>query len=388
MDTNNTSIADEQPLTRIDAHAEEDARRLLGRPKISRRRRLLRPLLFALLPLALVAGGYEYVEGGQVMSTDNAYVQAQSSGISTDVSGIVASVAVRNNQHVKKGDVLFRLRDEPFRIALDGAMAQLGTVRNQVLTQQASYKQAVVQIDQAKADLPYYTSVFKRQQDLVSSVVASRATYDQAEHDVTSTHQKVMVAQAQAQAMLAQLGYDENQPVENNPFYKQAKSAVDEAQRDLNDTAVRAPFDGIVTNVDSLQVGSYLRASQAAFSLVSDTNIWVDASPKETELTYVARGQKAVVTVDTYPGVVWTGVVDSISPASGSSFSLLPAQNTTGNWVKVVQRIPMRVTLDPADGKPPLRVGMSVVVEVDTGHARGLPLAIQGLLDRFHGWHG
>lgn len=387
MDTNNTSIADEQPLTRIDAHAEEDARRLLGRPKISRRRRLLRPLLFALLPLALVAGGYEYVEGGQVMSTDNAYVQAQSSGISTDVSGIVASVAVRNNQHVKKGDVLFRLRDEPFRIALDGAMAQLGTVRNQVLTQQASYKQAVVQIDQAKADLPYYTSVFKRQQDLVSSVVASRATYDQAEHDVTSTREKIMVAQAQAQAMLAQLGYDENQPVENNPFYKQAKSAVDEAQRDLNDTAVRAPFDGIVTNVDSLQVGNYLRAAQPAFSLVSDSNIWVDASPKETELTYVARGQKAVVTVDTYPGVVWTGVVDSISPASGSSFSLLPAQNTTGNWVKVVQRIPMRVTLDPADGKPPLRVGMSVVVEVDTGHARGLPLAIQGLLDRFHGWH-
>ena len=387
MDTNNTSIADERPLTRIDADAEEKARRLLGRSTIPRRRRLLRPALFALLPLALVAGGYEYVEGGQVMSTDNAYVQAQSSGVSTDVSGIVASVEVRNNQYVKKGDVLFRLRDEPFRIALDGAMAQLGTVRNQVLTQQASYKQAVAQIDQAKADLPYYTSVFKRQQDLVSSVVASRATYDQAEHDVTSTHQKVMVAQAQAQAMLAQLGYDANQPVEDNPFYKQAKSAVDEAQRDLNDTAVRAPFDGIVTNVDSLQVGSYLRASQAAFSLVSDTNIWVDASPKETELTYVERGQKAMVTVDTYPGVVWTGVVDSISPASGSSFALLPAQNTTGNWVKVVQRIPMRVTLDPSSGKPPLRVGMSVVVEVDTGHARGLPLAVQGLLDRLHGWH-
>ena len=387
MDTNNTSIADERPLTRIDADAEEKARRLLSQSTIPRRRRLLRPALFALLPLALVAGGYEYVEGGQVMSTDNAYVQAQSSGVSTDVSGIVASVEVRNNQYVKKGDVLFRLRDEPFRIALDGAMAQLGTVRNQVLTQQASYKQAVAQIDQAKADLPYYTSVFKRQQDLVSSVVASRATYDQAEHDVTSTHQKVMVAQAQAQAMLAQLGYDANQPVEDNPFYKQAKSAVDEAQRDLNDTAVRAPFDGIVTNVDSLQVGSYLRASQAAFSLVSDTNIWVDASPKETELTYVERGQKAMVTVDTYPGVVWTGVVDSISPASGSSFALLPAQNTTGNWVKVVQRIPMRVTLDPSSGKPPLRVGMSVVVEVDTGHARGLPLAVQGLLDRLHGWH-
>ena len=383
MDTNNTSIVDEQPVTRADAPIPGKA----PRQAVPRRRGLLRPFLFALLPLALVGGGYEYVDGGQVMSTDNAYVQAQSAGISTDVSGLVATVAVRNNQHVKQGDVLFRLRDEPFRIALDGAQAQLGTVRNQVLTQQASYRQALAQIDQAKADLPYYETVFKRQQDLASSVVASRASYDQAQHDLTDMRQKVMVAQAQAQAMLAQLGYDANQPVEDNPFYKQAKSAVDAAQRDLDDTVVRAPFDGVVTNVDALQVGSYLRASQPGFSLVSDTDMWVDASPKETELTYVVRGQKAVVTVDMYPGSVWTGVVDSISPASGSSFSLLPAQNTTGNWVKVVQRIPMRIRLDPSDGKPPLRVGMSVVVEVDTGHARGLPLAVQGWLDRLRGRH-
>ena len=160
---------------------------------------------------------------------------------------------------------------------------------------------------------------------------------------------------------------------------------MDSAQRDLNDTVVRAAFDGVVTNVDSLQVGSYLRASQPGFSLVSDTNLWVDASPKETGLTYVRPGQAVTVTVDTYPGVAWTGTVESISPASGSSFSLLPAQNTTGNWVKVVQRIPMRVRLDLAAGKPPLRVGMSVVVDVDTGHTRDLPMALQGLLDLVRG---
>ncbi len=382
MDTNNTSIVDDEPLTRRDAPAAPEPR---VRPPAARRR-VLRPLLFALLPVAVIAGAYGYVTGGQVMSTDNAYVQAQSVGVATDVSGLVATIEVHDNQHVKKGDVLFRLKDASFRIALEGAEAQLGTVRNQVLTQQAAYRQSLAQIEQAKSDIPYYETVFKRQQDLAASVVASRATYDQAQHELTSMRQKVVVAQAQAQAVLAQLGYDANQPVEDNPFYKQAKSAVDAAERDLDDTVVRAPFDGVVTNVDALQVGSYLRASQSGFSLISDTDLWVEASPKETELTYVVPGQQAVVTVDTYPGTEWTGVVESISPASGSSFSLLPAQNTTGNWVKVVQRIPMRVRLDLSN-KPPLRVGMSVVVAVETGHARGLPTALQALLDRVRGRH-
>ncbi len=353
-----------------------------------RKRGLVRPLLFALLPVALVVGGYDYVTGGQVMSTDNAYVQARSLGVSTDVSGTVAAIEVHDNQHVDKGQVLFRLRSDSFRIAIEGAEAQLGTVRNQVLTLQASYKQSVSQIAQAKADLPFYEATFKRQQDLLSNNFASKAAYDTAEHDVTATRQRVSVAEAQAQSMLAQLGNDASQPIEMNPFYLQAQSAVDNARRDLDDTIVRAPFAGIVTNVDALQVGGYLKASQAAFSLISDQDVWIEASPKETELTYVKPGQTATVTVDTYPDVTWDGTVESISPASGSSFSLLPAQNTTGNWVKVVQRIPMRirVTLDPS--KPPLRVGMSAVVGVETGHARGLPDMVQHAVDwvrdRFH----
>ncbi len=356
-------------------------------PPARRKRGLMRPLLFALLPVALVIGGYDYVTGGQVMSTDNAYVAAQTLGVSTDVSGTVAAIEVHDNELVKKGQVLFRLRPNSFQIALDGALAQLGTVRNQVLTLQATYKQSLSQIEQAKADLPYYQTAFKRQQDLINSAVASKAIFDQAQHDLISTQQRVQVAQSQAQAMLAQLGGDANQPVEQNPFYLQAKAAVDNAQRDLNDTVVKAPFDGIVTNVEALQVGQYLQAAQAGFSLISNTNMWVEASPKETELTYVRPGQTATVTIDTYPDDTWKGTVESISPASGSSFSLLPAQNTTGNWVKVVQRIPMRVRLDVDPNKPPLRVGMSVVVGVDTGHARGLPTFVQELVDRFKGRH-
>jgi len=353
------------------------------------KRNLLRPLLFALLPVALVIGGYEYVTGGKVMSTDNAYVAARSLGVSTDVSGTVAAVEVHDNQHVEKGQVLFRLKSASFRVALEGAEAMLGTVRNQVLTLQASYKQSLSQIAQAKADLPFYETSYKRQQELLSAAYASKAAYDAAEHELTATRQRVSVAEAQAQSMLAQLGGDADQPLELNPFYLQAKSAVDNAGRDLDDTIVRAPFSGVVTNVDALQVGGYLKAAQAGFSLISDRDIWIEASPKETELTYVKPGEPATVTVDTYPDLAWHGTVQSISPASGSSFSLLPAQNTTGNWVKVVQRIPMRVQLELDPAKPPLRVGMSVVVDVETGHARGLPDAVQHALDWVKGhMHG
>jgi membrane fusion protein (multidrug efflux system) len=315
------------------------------------------------------------------MSTDNAYVQANTVGVSTDVSGTVASIEVHDNELVKKGQVLFRLKQDSFKIALAGAQAQLGTVRNQILTLKATYEQAEAQIAQAKADIPYYQANFKRQADLKSSSAYNKAAYDLAQQQLVAAQQKVKVAETAAAAALAQLGNDPNQTVEENPFYQQAKSAVDDAQRELNDTVVRAPFDGIVTNVPALQVGQYLKAAQPAFSLVSTTDIWVEASPKETELTYVRPGQPVTVTVDTYPGVEWKGVVASISPASGSSFSMLPAQNTTGNWVKVVQRIPMIVKLTDLADKPQLRVGMSVIVDVDTGHARGLPPLISRLFD-------
>lgn len=355
-------------------------------PELPRRRRNpTRTILFAALPVVLVIGGYYYVTGGQTMSTDNAYIGADVVGVSTDVSGLVASIEVKENQLVKKGDVLFRLKPDSFQIALQGAKAQLGVARNQILNLQASYKQTLAEIAQAEADLPYFQTSFDRQQSLINSSAASKAVFDSAKHDLDAAQQKVSVAKAQAASTLAQIGGDANQPVEQNPTYLQAKAAVDDAQRQLDDTVVRASFDGVVTNVNSLQVGAYLAAAQQGFSLVSSDNMWIAASPKETELTYVKPGQKVSISVDTYPGVVWKGTVASISPASGSSFSLLPAQNTTGNWVKVVQRIPMRVNIDDAAGKPPLRVGMSTEVDVDTGHARGLPDFLSSLLGRSGG---
>ncbi len=346
-----------------------------------RRRSLKRPILFALLPIALVAGGYYYVTGGQIMETDNAYLQADMVGVTTDVAGIVASVDVHENEDVKAGQVLFRLKPDSFRIALEGAEAKLASARNQLLNLKASYAQTLAQIAQVEADIPYYQTVFDRQQTLISNSAASHATYDDAKHNLEAAKQKVSVAQAQAATTLAELGGDANQPIEKNPLYLEAKSAVDDAQRELDHATVRAPFDGVVTNVNALQTGSYLDAAQQAFSLVSTKNMWIAANPKETELTYVKPGQPVSITVDTYPGVEWKGKVASVSPASGASFALLPAQNTSGNWVKVVQRIPMRVTIDGTDGKPPLRVGMSTLIAVDTGHARGLPDSVRKLLE-------
>jgi membrane fusion protein (multidrug efflux system) len=343
-----------------------------GRRDVSKRS-LLRPVLFALLPIALIAGGYLYVTGGAVMETDNAYVQADTVGISTDVSGMVQQVLVSDNQKVAKGDVLFKLDPKPFRLALDRAEAQVGNTRNDLLAMQASYRNMEAQVQQARADVDFNMTNFKRQEQLLTNNFTPRATYDAAKNNLQNAQQKLASLQQQLEGLAANLNGNPNAPIADHPRYKDAVAARNEAARQLDHTVVHAPFDGIVTNVPTLQPGQYLAAATVAFNLVSSDHVWVQANPKETELTYVRPGQKAAIEVDTYPGVEWSGTVDSISPASSSSFSLLPSENSSGNWVKVVQRIPLRVRVQNAPGKPPLRVGMSVELSVNSGHARGLP---------------
>jgi membrane fusion protein (multidrug efflux system) len=343
------------------------------------RRSWRRPLMFALLPVVLAFGGYFYVTGGAVMSTDNAYVQADMVGLSTDVAGIVTQVLVHDNQKVAKGDILFKLDPLQFQLALDRAEAQVGNTRNDLVALQASYRNMQAQVGQAQKDVDFNTVNFQRQEQLIANNFTPRATFDTARNTLQGSQQKLASLQQQLAGLAANLNGDPDAAIENHPKYKDAVAARDEAARQLAHTVVRAPFAGIVTNVPSLQPGQYLAAAATAFNIVSSDHVWVQASPKETELTYVKPGQKVTVDVDTYPGERWAGTVDSISPASASSFSLLPAENTSGNWVKVVQRIPMRVRVNNAPGKPPLRVGMSVEVNVDTGHARGFPGFLTGL---------
>jgi membrane fusion protein (multidrug efflux system) len=348
-------------------------------PRKLNKKSMRRPLMFALLPVALVVGGYFYVTGGAVMSTDNAYVQADMVGLSTDVAGIVTQVLVHDNQKVAQGDMLFKLDPLQFRLALDRAEAQIGNTRNDLVALQASYRNMQAQVEQAQKDVDFNMVNFKRQEQLLANNFTPKATYDAARNTLQGSQQKLASLQQQQAGIAANLNGDPDAPIENHPRYKDAVAARDEAARQLAHTVVRAPFAGIVTNVPSLQPGQYLAAAAVAFNIVSSDHVWVQASPKETELTYVTPGQKVTVDVDTYPGERWAGTVESISPASASSFSLLPAENTSGNWVKVVQRIPMRILVNNAPGKPPLRVGMSVEVNVDTGHARGLPGFMTGL---------
>jgi len=358
----------EQPGPPFDASSEPEKQQ-------SPRRRWLRWSLFAVLPVALILSGYWYVTGGRVMSTDNAYVEADKVGITTDISGIVKEIDVNNNQHVEAGQVLFRFDDLPFRLALERATAQVGNVANDLNALKANYRDMQEQIKQALLDVDYYQRQFDRQQDLVNRKVVSEVTFDTARRNLQTAQQKFASLNQQLAAIAANLNGDPNIPVELHPRYRDAVAQRDEAARQLDHTIVKAPFAGIVTNVPAIAPGKYLQSSMTAFYLVATDHVWVDANPKETELTYVRPGQAVTATVDTYPGQEWHGTVESISPAAAQEFSLLPAQNTSGNWVKVVQRIPMRMQLDRKDRNlPPLRAGMSVVVNVDTGHPRGLPL--------------
>jgi membrane fusion protein, multidrug efflux system len=335
---------------------------------------LLRPLMFAVLPLALIIGAYWYIRGGQVVSMDDAYVEADKVGVSTDVPGTVADVAVTENQHVEAGQILYRLDDLQLRLALARAEAQIGTVRDALNALKANYRDMQSQIEQAQNDIGYFDTEFHRQQDLLAAHVASQSTFDNARRSLQNAQQRLASLNQQLGAIAANLDDDPTGAVEKKPRYLDAVAQRDEAARQLAHTVVKAPFAGIVTNVPSIAPGKYLQASATAFYLVAADHVWVVANPKETELTYVRTGQSASVMVDTYPDTQWSGSVESISPAAAQEFSLLPAQNTSGNWVKVVQRIPVRVRIDTNDKSlPPLRPGMSVEVDVDTGHSRGLP---------------
>jgi membrane fusion protein, multidrug efflux system len=361
--------------------------RTSARDKVRRlsRRDRIRWGLFALLPLVLLAGGYYYVTGGQVMSTDDAYVQAEKVGISTDVSGIVQDVAVKDNQHVQAGQVLYRLDPRQFQIALDNAKANLAQVAMSIEAMKQDYKRMMSDTAAQQAQVDLDQTNYDRNAMLLKTATVSQAVFDQARYTLENDKGKLAALQQQTKVQLAKLGGNPDIATTDHPQYRQAQAQVDEAQRQLDHTIVTAPFAGTVTDVPAIAPGKYLAASTTAFFLVDTDHVWVDATPKETELTYVRPGQPVTVTVDMYPDHEWHGVVESVSPAAAQEFSLLPAQNTSGNWVKVVQRVPMRVRLDTGDKNlPPLRAGMSVEVDVDTGHARGLPHFITSLFHHPH----
>lgn len=338
-----------------------------------RRRHWLRWALFLLLPLVLIVGGYFYLRSSRYVSTDDALVQADQVGLSTDVSGLVEKIDVRESQRVVAGQPLFNLDPLPFRLKLDQAQAQLGTARDNIGALKANYQNLQAQIVKAKDQVAFDQRQYDRQAILAHEQFAAQAALDQAWMNLRTPQQSLASLRAQLAGTAASLDGNPNLPVEQYSQYRQALAQRDEDARELRDTVVRAPYAGYATNVPALQPGMYLSASTTGFYLVRTPRVWIEAQPKETKLTYVQPGQPVAVTVDTYPGHTWHGTVESIAPAAQSQFSLLPAQDTSGNWVKVVQRIPLRVQVDTGSQHLPLRSGMSAEISVDTGRVHGVP---------------
>jgi membrane fusion protein (multidrug efflux system) len=331
-----------------------------------------RPLLI-LGPLALVVGALGlYLVTGRYVSEEDAYVQAVNVSISPQVAGQVVTIAARSNAPVRKDDALFNLDPEPYRIALANAEAQRGIARDQARTLVETYRSRLKQIDEAKATADYAQTNYERQQHLFDTGAVPRATLDAAIRDLQSAKANLASLQREAAAALAQLGGNPDMPIDEQSSVKQAQAAVDSAARNLRLTFIAAPFDGIPNNVESIAVGAFLNAGQSAFPLVSIHDIYVEANIRETDLTYVRQGDPARVTVDAYPDMPLDAKVTTLAPASGSVFALLPPQNATGNWVKVVQRIPIRLSFAEIPDGLALRAGMSVKVSIDTGHRRSL----------------
>jgi membrane fusion protein (multidrug efflux system) len=308
------------------------------------------------------------------ISSDDSYVQAATLMVSTDVSGLVQTVNVREGETVKKGQVLFTLDPHPFQIALDNAKAQLAQVGQTVVATKADYQSMLSSAQAQQAQVALDQRNFERYAALLKENAIAPATYDQARLTLATAQAQLVSLQQTAQTQLAKLNGNPNIAAEQTPQYMQMQAAVDEAQRQLDHAIVRAPFDGVVAEVDSLQPGTLVISAMSAFTttsavgLVATDNVWVESHMKETDLTHVRAGDPVSITIDTYPGRTWTGHVQAISAASGSTFSALPSENASGNWVKVTQRIPVRIAIDRHKGDPVLSAGMSAVVEIDTGH--------------------
>ena len=345
---------------------------LPGRSARPLKHRLRLPLMIAGPLIVLVLGGYYYVTGGRYVSTDDAYTQSARTTISANVGGEVAEIDVQDNQRVAKGDVLFKLDERPYQIALEEAQAQLAAAKLQVEALKATYRQKQSELKAAQDTAAFQQREFDRRKTLAENGVYPKAQLDQALHAAQNASQQVISTQQQMANILASLGGAVDMPVEKHPSIRQVQALVDRAALNLSYATVRAPEQGVVTKVEQLQVGDHINAATPVFSLVSTDDLWIEANFKETDLAHMRPGQTATIDVDSYPDRTFTAEVVSVSPGTGSVFSLLPAENATGNWVKVVQRLPVRLAIKDADPQRPLHAGLSATVEVDTHYEHPL----------------
>jgi membrane fusion protein, multidrug efflux system len=332
-----------------------------------------RMILLVVVPLiALAIALAFYLAGGRYISTDNAYVGAQKVLITPDISGKVARVLVREGQHVAAGDELFEIDPTPFELTLRQAQGKLDAVRTDFANLKSNYQSLsrLVELGQQAVDLKRRD--VERKTGLVAKASGTQVDLDNANVARLTAELQLQFGRQQLSSTLNQLLGNAELPIEEFPPYRQAKAALDQAKRDLDHTVLRAPIAGTATQVDNIQLGRFVMTGTPVFSVIDDTAPWVDANPKETDITYLRAGQKVDIDVDSFPDRTFHGTVASVSPGTGAQFAILPPQNANGNWVKVVQRVPVRIVFDQGQDLARLRAGMSVNVDIDTGRRRTL----------------
>jgi membrane fusion protein (multidrug efflux system) len=340
----------------------------------------LRAILLVVVPtIAAAAGLWFYLSGGRYISTDNAYVGAQKVLITPDISGKISRIVVREGQHVAPGDVLFEIDPEPFQLALAQAEAKLAGVKVQLANLKSNAKSFNTLADLSKKSFDLKQRDVDRKTSLLASKAASQLDVDTSEAAAVQAELILEFTVQQQTSTLNQLLGNPELPIEDFPAYRQANAAVEQAERDLNHTVLRAPISGTATQVDNIQLGRFVPAGTPVFGVIDDAAPWVDANPKETDITYLRAGQKVTMYVDSFPDHEFHGSVSSVSPGTGAQFSILPPQNASGNWVKVVQRVPVRIAFSPDQDTKLLRSGMSVTVDIDTEHSRSLGKLIGSL---------
>ena len=329
-------------------------------------------LLLGVLPaLALLAGFGWWATSGRYVSTENAYVKASIVAVSADIDGRVITVDVRDDQAVVEGNLLFRIDPGALELDKDSAAARMVSVKHQIEGWRAEFQEAQAEIEEALERAAYYRQQAERQRALESQGIASAVRLEEAELELAAAGKRVTALEQKRRAVLAKLGGDPEVAADLHPAYREAVVDRQKAALLLKKTTIHAPISGVVSRMN-LEPGEWVEEGEPVFTIVDQDRSWIEANLKETQLTHVDVGQSVDIGIDSYPDARWSGRVASISAATGAEFALIPPQNASGNWVKVVQRLPVRIEIDPVDGLPPLRAGMTASIEIDTGRDTSL----------------